>query len=71
VQDYPHIVAHYLDIRFRAFLQHVIGPYLGVTDHWFRYKWQHRGSGHVHCLLWTRDGPPLDPSTDDERATFA
>ena len=33
VQDYPHIVAHYLNIRFRAFLKHVIRPYLGITDH--------------------------------------
>jgi hypothetical protein len=71
VQAYPHIVAHYLDIRFRAFLQHVIYPLLGVTDHWFRYEWQHRGSGHAHCLFWTEQGPALDPSTDQERATFA
>ena len=71
IQDYPHVVAHYLDIRFRAFLEHVVGPYLGATDHWFRYEWQHRGSGHVHCLLWTPDGPPLDPETEKERDSFA
>jgi ATP-dependent DNA helicase PIF1 len=71
IQDYPHIVAHYLDIRFRAFLKHVLYPYLGVTDHWYRYEWQHRGSGHIHCLLWVTDAPPLDPSTDRARAEFA
>jgi ATP-dependent DNA helicase PIF1 len=71
VQDYPHIIAHYLDIRFRAFLTYVIRPYLGVTDHWIRYEWQHRGSGHLHCLFWTESSPPLDPLTDEQRATFA
>jgi hypothetical protein len=71
VQDYPHIIAHYLDIRFRAFLTHVIRPYLGVTDHWIRYEWQHRGSGHLHCLFWTESGPQLDPLTDEQRAIFA
>jgi hypothetical protein len=71
IQDYPHIVAHYLDIRFRAFQKHVIGPYLGVTDHWIRYEWQHRGSGHLHCLLWTESAPPLDPLTDEQRTMFA
>jgi ATP-dependent DNA helicase PIF1 len=71
IQDYPHIVAHYLDIRFRAFLKYVVYPQLGIADHWIRYEWQHRGSGHVHCLFWTKSGPPLDPSTDEQRATFA
>jgi hypothetical protein len=71
IQNYPHIVAHYLDIRFRTFLRLVLGPHLGVTDHWFRYEWQHRGSGHIHCLLWTKEGPLLDPSTDEERTVFA
>jgi hypothetical protein len=71
VQDYPHIVAHYLDIRFRAFLTHVLRPHLRITDHWIRYEWQHRGSGHLHCLFWTESGPPLDPLTDEQRATFA
>jgi ATP-dependent DNA helicase PIF1 len=71
VQDYPHLVAHYLDIRFRAFLKHVLRPYLGITDHWIRYEWQHRGSGHLHCLFWTESSPPLDPLTDEQRATFA
>ena len=71
IQDYPHLVAHYLDIRFRAFLKHVVGPQLRITDQWFRYEWQHRGSGHVHCLFWIEGAPPLDPQADADRTTFA
>jgi hypothetical protein len=64
-------VAYYLDIRFRTFLRHVLRPLLKITDHWIRYEWQHRGSGHIHCLFWVESGPPLDPLTDEQRATFA
>jgi hypothetical protein len=31
-----------------------------VTDHWYRYKWQSRGSGHVHGFLWLSDAPDID-----------
>ena len=71
IQDYPYIIAYYLDIRFRAFLNYVLCPSLGITDHWIRYEWQHCSSGHVHCLFWTESSPPLDLSTDEERAAFA
>lgn len=71
VQNSPHIIAQYLDIRFRAFLQHVIRPYLGFTDHWFRYEWQSRGSGHLHCLFWIPSAPPLDKLTGPDAVRFA
>jgi ATP-dependent DNA helicase PIF1 len=71
IQDNPHIVAHYLDLRFRAFLKHVVRPYLQYTDHWIRYEWQHRGSGHLHCLFWVPSAPPMDQSTEESRARFA
>jgi hypothetical protein len=32
VQTHPHIVAHYLAIRFQAFTDHVLRPFLGFTD---------------------------------------
>jgi ATP-dependent DNA helicase PIF1 len=59
VQNGPHIITQHLDIRFRAFLKYVVRPYLKYIDYWFRYEWQARGSGHLHCLFWL-DGPPLD-----------
>jgi len=33
VQDCPHIVAYYLDLRFQAFLRLVLEPYLGYKDY--------------------------------------
>jgi hypothetical protein len=60
VQDCPHIVAHYLDLWFRAFLWLVLKPYLGYSDYWWRYEWQVCGSGHVHCLFWIPSAPSLN-----------
>jgi ATP-dependent DNA helicase PIF1 len=71
VQKNPHIVAHYLVLRLRAFTEHVLRPLLGFTDSWDRFKWQARGSGHSHGLFWIPAAPPLDQETEESRARFA
>lgn len=71
VQRNPHIVAHYLVIRLRAFTERVLRPLLGFTDSWDRFEWQARGSGHSHGLFWIPTAPSLDQETDESRAKFA
>jgi hypothetical protein len=71
IQDCPHIVAHYLDLRFRAFLQLVLKPHLDHRDYWWHYEWQARGSGHIHCLFWILSVLSLDQSTAELRDVFA
>jgi hypothetical protein len=71
VQKNPHIVAHYLVLRLRAFTEHVLRPLLGFTDSWDRFEWQARGSGHSHGLFWIPAAPPLDQETEESRARFA
>ena len=71
VQNQPHIIAHYLSIRFTTFVRYVLQPYLGFTDSWYRSEWQARGSGHFHCLFWIPDSPSLGPKTPIELAEFA
>merc|ERR1712093_593311 len=71
VQSHSHIVANYLDIRFRLFKEHVLRPFLGYTDEWSRYEWQARGSRHLHCLFWIPSAPPLDVATAEARTRFA
>ena len=71
VQRNPHIVAHYLVLRLRAFTEHVLRPLLGFTDSWDRLEWQARGSGHSHALFWIPAAPPLDQETEESRARFA
>jgi Helitron helicase-like domain at N-terminus len=58
---YPHIVAKFLQERVQKFLQHIKKiPEFEYVEHWYRYEWQHRGSGHVHGFLWLKDGPNID-----------
>ena len=41
-------------------LRKVVSPLLKVKDHWFRFEWQHRGSSHVHDLVWLEDAPSVN-----------
>lgn len=71
VQNHPHLIAHYLVLRFQALTDHVLRPFLGFADYWYRFEWQARGSGHLHCLFWIPAAPSLDCDTDQLRAVFA
>ena len=71
VHDHPHLIAHYLLLRFEAFVKHVLRPSLGFADYWYRFEWQARGSGHEHCLFWIPSAPSMNCGTDESRAEFA
>ena len=59
--QYPHIVASFLQSRVKLFLDSIRNvPGFEYVDYWYRFEWQHRGSGHVHGFLWLNDGPDLD-----------
>jgi ATP-dependent DNA helicase PIF1 len=44
-------------------MKYVLIPKFGITDYWFRYEFQGRGSTHVHGFAW------LDPSVAPEVQT--
>ncbi|KPM39851.1 hypothetical protein AK830_g6688 [Neonectria ditissima] len=48
LRDSPHIAAYHFHQRFRSFLKLVLKPKFNVTDFWYRYEWQARGSTHAH-----------------------
>src|SRR5947207_12319546 len=58
--NFPHICAAFLYHRVRLFL-HVVKkiPGLEYVDYWCRHAWQVRGLGHLHGVLWLRDGPKV------------
>lgn len=45
--------------RTEFFLDKILGKCFGVTDFWRRYEWQHRGSPHIHMLLWLPNAPDV------------
>jgi hypothetical protein len=46
------------------------GPFKGyeITHHYHRIEFQHRGSPHIHMLLWLRDAPVYNSESSDSNA---
>ena len=42
---------------FTHFLRQPLSPFGQLKDYWYRIEFQHRGSPHMHCLLWIADVP--------------
>ena len=42
---------------FNTFLKSPISPLGVLSDFWYRVEFQHRGSPHLHCLLWIANVP--------------
>ena len=69
VNSDPVTCARYFDRRFQFFLKHIIykDPYpLGpITDHFYRIEFQHRGSPHVHMILFSERAPKYNKNGDN------
>lgn len=44
-------------------LYHPSHPIGHVVDHFFKIEFQHRGSPHVHMLVWNDKAPKYDEDT--------
>ena len=58
---FPYIVASFLQARVKLFLD-TIGKCHNMKhiDFWYRFEWQHQGSGYVHEFIWLENGPNID-----------
>lgn len=61
-----HIVAKCFQARAEYFVKRTLSSKYEVKDHWVRYEWQHRGSAHVHSVIWLKDA--LDISNPDDKS---
>lgn len=57
MHDNPAIVAWFFQKRCDIFMKKFLTRMFPVKDYWFRFEWQHRGSPHIHGLLWMQGGP--------------
>jgi len=61
LSENPHLAALFLEARVQEFLLMIKKlPQFKYQDYWYRYEWQHRGSGHVHGFLWFENAPLID-----------
>ena len=69
IKNDPVTCAQYFDHRFRELLKvlkNKCGPFAPyeLIDYFVRVEFQHRGSPHVHCLLWLENAPNIRTSVD-------
>lgn len=57
MHENPATVAWFFEQRVAQFMNSFLIPFFDVGDYWYRYEWQHRGSPHVHGLLWLNEAP--------------
>ena len=60
----PSIVEDYFSYRATSFIKDILCKIFSVTNYWFRFEFQHRGSCHLHGLIWISNAP--DPRTFDD-----
>ena len=71
VNENPALAAWWFYRRWNLFFTHVIKPLFGVKEWWIRFEWQHRGSSHVHGLIWMKGAPSPDELDMNDRGSVA
>ena len=55
---------------FNTVLKSPVSPFGKLADFWYRIEFQHRGSPHVHCLLWLTDVPVYGVDDDEKVISY-
>ena len=59
ISRHPQIVVRFFELRTQQYVDDILGPIWGVTDHFFRYEFaEGRGQIHFHGLFWRGDRRP-------------
>ncbi|KAE8747763.1 hypothetical protein FOCC_FOCC005586, partial [Frankliniella occidentalis] len=59
ISQNPLIADTYFYLRSKFFIDHCFKPHFGITDIWYRFEFQHRGSVRLHGLAWFENAPKL------------
>lgn len=76
IQSDPITCSRYFDNRIRTLIYKVLmkpnGPFNGykIIDYYYRIEFQHRGSPHVHCILWLENAPSYRQDSTDSIVKF-
>ena len=74
IQSDPITCARQFDYQvetlYSYFLKSSLQPLGEVSDYFRRVEFQHRGSPHIHSLLWVNDSPRIDVDSDEDVVEF-
>lgn len=59
IRQNPLIVDWFFHKRAEHYVKTVLRGKYKIKDFWFRYEFQHRGSIHLHGILWLEDAPDV------------
>ena len=69
INENPNIVEDYFIYRCTLFIDKILNKKYTITDYWFPYEFQHRGSCHIHGVFWFAGAPNaknFDTATPEE-----
>ncbi|CAL1671665.1 unnamed protein product [Lasius platythorax] len=66
LNENPRVADEYFAKRVDEYMK-ILGKKFNIQDFWWRFEYQHRGSPHIHAVLWM-DGAP-DVRTFDSQST--
>jgi hypothetical protein len=55
VIENPMICNRYTILKLQAAIEEIIKKDFGANESWIKVEWQHRGSPHLHCLIWVKE----------------
>ncbi|MCL7044102.1 hypothetical protein MKW94_009965, partial [Papaver nudicaule] len=67
LNENPLVASWFFQKRVQLFFKEYLKKEFLVVDYWYRFEWQHRGSGHVHGFLWLRDAPDTSDIATNEQ----
>ena len=70
ISSHPTACSQYFDNRVKKFYKHILksphSPFGKLVNYFYRVEFQHRGSPHIHGLLWIENAPHYEKNTDQE-----
>ncbi|XP_028417946.1 uncharacterized protein LOC114542642 [Dendronephthya gigantea] len=74
IQSDPVTCARHFDFQFNTFLKDVLmgklAPLGKIKDWFYRVKYQHRGSPHIHMLIWLENAPVFGVDKDEDVVAY-
>lgn len=70
MHDNAYVVAWFFYQRCDIFMRVFLKVFFNITDFWYRFEWQSRGSPHVHGIIWldgAKDCSDISSLTDEQR----
>jgi len=67
VVDYPCLTDLFFYHRVMKFMDVFFMHTMNAKDYWLQFEYQHRGSPHVHGVVWLTDAPDVEKSPNISR----